>query len=72
MTAVIAGIAFQDVAELIDRKFGSVMSCTPSSFLLELAGEGVESGSMEEILSAPMEEADILDGFAQMRAMLNS
>lgn len=54
------------------RKFGSVMSCTPSSFLLELAGEGVESGSMEEILSAPMEEADILDGFAQMRAMLNS
>ena len=54
------------------RKFGSVMSCTPSSFLLELAGDGVESGSMEEILSAPMEEADILDGFAQMRAMLNS
>ena len=54
------------------RKFGSVISCAPSSFLLELAGEGVESGSMEEILSAPMEEADILDGFAQMRAMLNS
>ena len=54
------------------RKFGSVMSCTPSSFLLELAGEGVESGSMEEILSAPMEEDEVLDGFAQMRAMLNS
>ena len=54
------------------RKFGSVMSCTPSPFLLEIAGEGVESGSMEGILSAPMEEADILDGFAQMRAMLNS
>jgi DNA helicase II / ATP-dependent DNA helicase PcrA len=54
------------------RKFGSVMSCTPSPFLLELGGEGVESGSMEEILSAPMEEADVLDGFAQMRAMLNS
>lgn len=53
------------------RKYGSVMSCTPSSFLLELAGEGVESGSMEEILTAPMAEADILDGFAQMRAMLN-
>jgi superfamily I DNA/RNA helicase len=53
------------------RKFGSVMSCTPSSFLLELAGEGVESGSMEEILSAPMEEDEVLDGFAQMRAMLN-
>jgi superfamily I DNA/RNA helicase len=54
------------------RKFGSVMSCTPSPFLLELAGEGVESGSMEEILSAPMEEDEVLDGFAQMRAMLNS
>jgi DNA helicase-2/ATP-dependent DNA helicase PcrA len=53
------------------RKFGSVLSCTPSSFLLELAGEGVESGSMEEILSAPMDEDEVLDGFAQMRAMLN-
>jgi len=54
------------------RKFGSVMSCTPSSFLKELAGEGVESTSMEEILSTPMNEEDVLDGFAQMRAMLNS
>lgn len=54
------------------RKFGSVMSCTPSPFLLEIAGEGVESGSMEAILSEPMAEEDVLDGFAQMRAMLNS
>ena len=54
------------------RKFGSVSSCTPSPFLLELAGEGVESGSMEEILSQPMSEEEVLDGFAQMRAMLNS
>lgn len=53
------------------RKFGSVMSCTPSSFLKELEGEGVEIGSMEEILSTPMSEEDVLDGFAQMRAMLN-
>ena len=53
------------------RKFGSVMSCTPSPFLLEIAGEGVESGSMEAILSEPMAEEDVLDGFAQMRAMLN-
>jgi hypothetical protein len=37
-----------------------------------LEGEGVELGSMEEILSAPLEESEILDGFAQMRAMLNS
>ena len=53
------------------KKFGTTISCTPSPFLLELAGEGVESDSMEGILSAPMEEADVLDGFAQMRAMLN-
>jgi len=54
------------------RKFGTTISCTPSSFLKELEGEGVESGSMEEILTAPLEESEILDGFAQMRAMLNS
>ena len=54
------------------RKFGSIMSCTPSPFLLEIAGQGVESDSMEGILSAPMEEDEVLDGFAQMRAMLNS
>jgi DNA helicase-2/ATP-dependent DNA helicase PcrA len=53
------------------RKFGSVMSCTPSSFLLELAGEGVVSGSMEEILSEPLSDEDVFDSFAQMRAMLN-
>jgi len=27
---------------------------------------------MEEILSQPMSEEEVLDGFAQMRAMLNS
>lgn len=48
------------------------MSCTPSTFLKELEGEGVETGSMEEILSAPLSEEDVLDGFAQMRAILNS
>jgi DNA helicase II / ATP-dependent DNA helicase PcrA len=54
------------------RKFGSTMSCTPSSFLKELEGEGVEVSSMEEILSTPLSEEDVMDGFAQMRAMLNS
>ena len=53
------------------KNVGTTISGTPSPFLLELAGEGVESDSMEGILSAPMEEADVLDGFAQMRAMLN-
>jgi len=39
--------------------------------LLELAGEGVVSGSMEEILSEPLSDEDVFDSFAQMRAMLN-
>ena len=54
------------------RKYGGVMSCTPSPFLKELEGEGVEVTSIEEILSTPMSEEDVLDGFARMRAMLNS
>ena len=52
------------------RKFGSVVSCTPSPFLLELRGEGVESGSMEEILSRPLTEEESEDAFARMKAML--
>ena len=48
------------------------MSCTPSPFLKELEGEGVEVTSIEQILSTPMSEEDVLDGFARMRAMLNS
>lgn len=52
------------------KKFGSVISCKPSPFLLEIAGEGIEEGSMEEILSRPLEEADADDAFAQMRALL--
>ena len=54
------------------RKFGGMVSCTPSPFLLELAGEGVETGSMEEILAQPMSEDETLEGFAQMRAALNN
>ena len=52
------------------RKFGSVTSCTPSPFLLELKGEGVESGSMEEILSQPLTDEESEDAFARMKAML--
>ncbi len=53
------------------RKFGSVVSCTPSPFLLELAGDGVESESMEMILSQPLNEEESDDAFARMRAMLD-
>jgi superfamily I DNA/RNA helicase len=52
------------------RKFGSVSSCSPSPFLLELQGEGVETGSMEEILSQPLTEEESEDAFARMKAML--
>jgi len=54
------------------RKFGKVVSCTPSPFLLELAGDGVESGSMETILSQPLTEKEFDDAFARMRAMLKN
>ncbi len=52
------------------KKFGTVISCKPSVFLLELAGEGVEQGSMDEILSQPLEEDDVDDAFARMRAQI--
>lgn len=52
------------------KKFGGVISCKPSPFLLEIAGEGVESGSMEEILSKPLEEEDVDDAFARMRSLI--
>jgi len=52
------------------RKFGSVSSCSPSPFLLELQGEGVEVGSVEEILSQPLSDEESEDAFARMKAML--
>lgn len=52
------------------KKFGTVISCKPSPFLLEMAGEGVEQGSMEEILSQPLEEDDVGDAFARMRSQI--
>ncbi|MDH4470004.1 MAG: 3'-5' exonuclease [Verrucomicrobiae bacterium] len=53
------------------KKYGTILSCTPSPFLLECAGEGVEETSIEEILTRPLEEADVNDAFASMRALLN-
>ncbi|MBX9577491.1 MAG: UvrD-helicase domain-containing protein [Chthoniobacterales bacterium] len=52
------------------KKFGGVISCKPSPFLLEMAGEGVEQGSMEAILSQPLEEEDVGDAFARMRSQI--
>lgn len=53
------------------KKFGGLISCKPSPFLLELAGDGVEEGNMEEILARPMEEEDVDNAFARMRSLLN-
>lgn len=52
------------------KKFGTVVSCKPSPFLLEIAGEGVEQESMEEILSRPLDEDDVGNAFAQMRSSI--
>lgn len=52
------------------RKFGSVSACSPSPFLLELQGEGVETESMAQILSQPLSEEESEDAFARMKAML--
>lgn len=52
------------------KKFGSIVSCRPSPFLLEMRGEGVEEGSMEEILAKPLEEDDVDDAFARMRSLI--
>jgi len=52
------------------KKFGTTISCKPSPFLLEMAGEGIEQGSMEEILSKPLEEEDVDDAFARMRSLI--
>jgi superfamily I DNA/RNA helicase len=52
------------------KKFGTLISCKPSAFLLEIAGEGVEQGSMEEILSQPLEEEAVDDAFARLRSQI--
>lgn len=55
---------------LTRKKYGGVISCKPSPFLLEMAGEGVETGSIGAILAAPLEEEEVGDAFARMRALL--
>lgn len=54
------------------KKFGTIISCKPSSFLNEIRGDGVEESSMEDILSQPLDDNDAEDGFALMRASLRS
>jgi superfamily I DNA/RNA helicase len=53
-------------------KFGSAVSCQPSSFIKELVSEHVEQLDLEKILSAPVTEANAKSGFAQMRAAITA
>lgn len=53
------------------KKYGGTISCKPSPFLTEMAGEGVEVATIEEILARPLEEEEVGDAFARMRALLD-
>lgn len=51
-------------------KFGSASSCTPSSFIKELAPEFIERIDLKKLLSTPVEESTGKNRFAQMRAAI--
>jgi superfamily I DNA/RNA helicase len=51
-------------------KYGSVVSCAPSSFIKELAPEFLDQIDLAKMLSAPVAEASAKSRFAQMRAAL--
>ncbi|MFL6589922.1 MAG: ATP-dependent helicase, partial [Chthoniobacterales bacterium] len=53
-------------------KFGSAVSCQPSSFIRELASEFVEEVNLQKLLSAPVTETTAKSRFAQMRAAIHS
>jgi DNA helicase II / ATP-dependent DNA helicase PcrA len=51
-------------------KYGSVVSCTPSSFIKELAPDLLDQLNLATLLSTPIPEASATSRFAQMRATL--
>ena len=51
-------------------KYGSVVSCAPSSFIKELAPELLDRIDLAKLLSTPVAEASAKSRFAQMRATL--
>ncbi|HKP02614.1 MAG TPA: UvrD-helicase domain-containing protein [Chthoniobacterales bacterium] len=53
-------------------KFGSAVSCQPSSFLKELAPEFLDHVNLQKLLSAPVAQLTAKSRFAQMRAALES
>ena len=53
-------------------KFGSAISCQPSSFIKELARDFIEEVNLQKLLSAPVTETTAKSRFAQMRAAIQS
>jgi superfamily I DNA/RNA helicase len=53
-------------------KFGSAVSCQPSSFIKELAPEFIEEVNLQKLLSTPVTETTAKTRFAQMRAAIQS
>jgi superfamily I DNA/RNA helicase len=53
-------------------KFGSAVSCQPSSFIKELARDFIEEVNLQKLLSAPVTETTAKSRFAQMRAAIQS
>ena len=53
-------------------KFGSAVSCQPSSFLKELAPEFLDHVNLQKLLSAPVSEHTAKSRFAQMRAAIDA
>jgi hypothetical protein len=46
------------------------MACTPSRFLEEIDGEGVERTSFHEVMSQPAEDDYVFAEFGRLREML--
>jgi superfamily I DNA/RNA helicase len=53
-------------------KFGSAVSCQPSSFIKELAPQFIEEVNLQKLLSTPVTEITAKTRFAQMRAAIQS
>jgi DNA helicase II / ATP-dependent DNA helicase PcrA len=53
-------------------KFGSAVSCQPSSFIKELAPEFIENVNLEKLLNSPVTQTTAKSRFAQMRAAIQS
>ena len=52
-------------------KFGSVMPCTPSSFIKEFPADKIEVVDLAKLFSTPVAEETAKSRFAQLKAALN-